>query len=252
MANTLHFFIFLLGIFYAISFCVFKKHPDRFVIEKLVFLIYGCISAYCILWPFLITWCSLFLIQFVLYAGILFCLSMTALSVFVALYPNWCPRAHSNGEEKVTIVLGAPVYDGKPTALLSSRINHTIHNFKNKTGLLIILSGGKKGSISEAELMHQLVSPDISSCKILMEKESLTTDENFLFSKKLLEKYGYSISQPITILTSDFHFFRMRNYAARCGFTNIRYSVVHTPISIAWMWYFREAVVTIRWWILRK
>ncbi len=61
-----------------------------------------------------------------------------------------------------------------------------------KTGLPVIASGGKPfdGTVSEAELMRDVLRSDFGVTGVLLEGESGTTFENAMFSKKVMEEHG--------------------------------------------------------------
>lgn len=246
-------FVFLLGIFYTTALMRVRRQPDHSVMEPLVNQIYLGILIYLIVWPLIFPYvASIKTIRFLLLLELLFCLGMTGLAGFLAVYPYFFPSKMADGTERVMIVLGAPVWNGEPTSLLISRTQLAANYMQKHSDITAVFSGGLKDSVSEAQMMQNLVSQEDITNTILLEDQSLTTDENFLFSKDLLEANGFRITEPIAAATNAFHFYRLRNYAKRCGYTSIRFLIAPTPASTAWMWDFREAIVTIRWWLLKK
>ena len=66
-----------------------------------------------------------------------------------------------------------------------------------------------------------LVQRGIPDSQIWAETESTSTEENFLFSQKLLQEHGIGPSQPIAYVTNTFHCYRARQYAFNAGFSDV-------------------------------
>ncbi|MBL0846500.1 MULTISPECIES: YdcF family protein [Mammaliicoccus] len=107
------------------------------------------------------------------------------------------------------IVLGAGIIGEKVTPLLKARLDKAIKLKKKSLDTLIIVSGGQgpDEKISEAEAMRRyLVDQGIRNEDIIMEDKSTNTEENLVFSNKIMDKYK---SEAIaTIVSNHFHILR--------------------------------------------
>ncbi len=119
------------------------------------------------------------------------------------------------------IVLGAGIHGDQVTRLLAKRLRAAIEYKQENPGALIVVSGGQgQGEdITEAEAMERfLILNGISKEDIIKEEASTSTQENFRFSKLLLDEHfpdGYSV----VYVTNDFHIFRAGLVAKKEGLT---------------------------------
>ena len=91
----------------------------------------------------------------------------------------------------VAIVLGAAVWDGEVSPVYRERINHAITLYEEGTVDFIILTGGfGEGSYkSDSQVAKEYaLSQGIPEEKILIEEKSTITEENFEFSKEVMEE----------------------------------------------------------------
>lgn len=145
------------------------------------------------------------------------------------------------------IVLGALVNKNKPSKTLEDRLNATI-DYINKSeddDLYIVVSGGKgRGeNISEAQAMEDyLIQKNISPNIILKEDKSTTTQENFLYSKDIIEKHSNKKIEDvkIKIITTDFHSLRSSIMAKKYGFKNYSFYTSSSKYYLAPLNYTRE------------
>ena len=119
------------------------------------------------------------------------------------------------------IVLGCYVLpDGTPSGVLKKRID-VAESFalsqKQATGKapIIIGSGGQGSdeSISEARCIKNYLKQNNYRDKVLIEDESTTTRQNFLYSKRLAHT-----SEKVAFATTDYHVFRSGVIATKQGF----------------------------------
>ena len=111
--------------------------------------------------------------------------------------------------EKAIIVLGCRVKGDVPTRALLSRCNAAYNHLVRNKDSIAILSGGQGAdeNISEAECMKRiLLSKGIDKNRLFIEDESTSTEENFLFSKQILDKIGYT--DTVAIATNEYHIYR--------------------------------------------
>ena len=107
------------------------------------------------------------------------------------------------------IILGCRVYGTRPSAILQTRMDVAIDYLEENEGAYVIVSGGKGDDedISEAACMENyLIEHGISKERIIVEDKSKSTQENFEYSKKLMEKKG--LEMKLAVATSDFHQYR--------------------------------------------
>ncbi|QTN12346.1 YdcF family protein [Mammaliicoccus vitulinus] len=107
------------------------------------------------------------------------------------------------------IVLGAGIIGEKVTPLLQARLDKAIKLKKKSLDTMIIVSGGQGPDeiISEAEAMRRyLVDQGIRNEEIIMEDASTNTEENLVFSMKVMDEYKKGAIA--TIVSNHFHILR--------------------------------------------
>lgn len=180
--------LFLLGVFY---------HPISVLFS-------------CSVFGKIIKWCML---------GCYFTFSVIFLITFILM--KTAPTAESTGDYDVIVVLGAGIREDKPSATLAYRLDKSIEVFNSCENAIIIVSGGKgeDESISEASVMKDyLISKGIKESAVIMEDTSTSTEENFAFSKKIIENL-YPNGVKIAFVTNAFHVYRAKKIAAKQGIT---------------------------------
>lgn len=160
--------------------------------------------------------------------------------------------AHGSIPKKIdaVIVLGAGLKGEKPSLLLRNRLD-TALKIAEKTKAVIVVSGGqgKNEEIPEAEAMvRYLVMKRFPCSRILKEDKSVSTYENFLFSRKILETV-FPNGFTTVFVTSDFHLFRARIAARYAGF-----EMRGIPAPSAWYmflnFYLRETLAITRYFMI--
>lgn len=145
-------------------------------------------------------------------AIIIICISIAGLfflSFFATLTKIVIATKKTATNEKAIIVLGCRVKGDVPTRALLSRCNAAYNHLVRNKDSIAILSGGQGAdeSISEAECMRRiLMSKGIDKNRLFIEDESTSTEENFLFSKQLLDKIGYT--DTVAVATNEYHIYR--------------------------------------------
>ena len=157
----------------------------------------------------------------------------------------------ADGSEAFLLVPGAPVVNGVPTAALRSRAEAAAQWMKAHPETAAVISGGKGGQMTEAQTIAELIlRAGIGRERLILENKAVSTDENFRFARKLLESRTDLSREPLVIVTSTFHICRLRYYAKRSGFGNIRFLPAPTPPSVRLLWYAREVILMIRYRLL--
>lgn len=120
-------------------------------------------------------------------------------------------------ESDVAIVLGAGIWENKPSPIFKERINHSIWLYKNGYVKKIIFTGGKAEGkqYSEAEVAKEYaIQQNMNENDIYIEEKSTITDENLKYAKPIMDSFNYKtaliVSDPLhmkraMILTKDNH-----------------------------------------------
>jgi len=137
------------------------------------------------------------------------------------------------------IILGAGLNGDKLSWTLWERVEKGFRILQVNKDMRVVVSGGKGPGewITEAEAMQRyLVEKGIAKERIIKEEKSTSTMENFRYSRELLEQQpSYEPSEPVLVITNDFHMFRSKILARRNGFNPLG---VPSPTP----WYLRPNV----------
>ena len=175
------------------------------------------------------------------------CLAVVGVSGFLAVVGRADNATY--GEDAV-IVLGAAVHGDEVSRTLASRLDRAVAYHERNPGAVVVVTGGQgpqenlpEGVAMRAYLLGQGV-PDAS---IVVEDKASSTEENFAFSKALLDARlpaGYRV----TFVTDEFHVYRAGRIAAAAGLDA-------THVSSRTPWYFwpanylREDLLVVALWI---
>ncbi|MEA4902437.1 YdcF family protein [Desulfitobacterium sp.] len=137
------------------------------------------------------------------------------------------------------IILGAGLNGEQLSWTLWERVDKGLKILQDNQEMRVVVSGGQGPGewITEAEAMQRyLVEHGIAPERILKEEKSTSTMENFRYSRKLLEQQpSYDPSEPVLVITNDFHMFRSKILARRNGINPVG---VPSPTP----WYLRPNV----------
>ncbi len=189
------------------------------------------------------------IVKWVLICGYsLFIIIMVATGIIIKVNGSKVPDKNADA----LIVLGAGVRGDRVSLTLKYRLDAAYDYLTENKNTIVVVSGGQgRGeNISEAEAMKRyLVSRGIDENRIVMEDKSTSTQENFLFSKNILDekfengKYVY--------VTNSFHVFRAGLVAQKNG-------VSASGLSAKSVWYtapnnyLREVVAVWLYWLLGR
>ena len=152
------------------------------------------------------------------------------------------------------IVLGSGTVAGKPTPTLAKRLDTAVPLIKTQPNALVITSGGVgfQRTRSEADIMATYLheTHGLAFKCILQEGKSTSTEQNLANSRALLEAKGLSITDPIAIVTSDFHSIRAASIARHQGYTQPLTITSPTPLSTRYNAWFREYFAFVSSWLL--
>lgn len=155
-----------------------------------------------------------------------------------------------SGDAEIIIVLGCFVDGDEPSAVLVYRLEEAYAYYLEHPDVTIVVSGGQgpTESMPEAQAMQQyLIEKDVPENQILVESESSSTEENFRFSKILLEENGFNITEntEIVYITNGFHCARAGRYAQNEGFANATALPAGMPVSQIVTCYLREVFAVV-------
>lgn len=154
--------------------------------------------------------------------------------------------------EDALIVLGCGVKGDEPGTNLTERLDRAIEYHKKNPDAIIVVSGGKGDdeNVSEAYAMEQyLIRHGVPAELIIKEDRATSTEENFLYSKEILNEY-FDGDYTVAFITNDFHIYRSSTFAKLIGFTNATHAHSNTT------WYtvvpngLRECITVLKLWIL--
>lgn len=197
-------------------------------------LLYGRISTVLPLWAKL---CFAFVLAFV---------AVFVISVYI------CGANDTvNYREDAVIVLGAGVKGEKIGSNLQERLDTALEYHEKNPNAVIVVSGGKGNyeTISEALAMERyLLQNGVPQDKIIKEDRSTSTEENFAFSKKILDSH-FEREYTAAYITNGFHIYRAGCLGKAQGIEGLTHLSAKTP------WYtivpngLREMLAILKIWI---
>lgn len=163
-------------------------------------------------------------------------------------------QLEENYPVEYVVVLGAGLRGDTVSPTLQYRLDKCLLYLKTYPEAKVVVSGGQGPDeyTSEAEAMKRyLVTHSIGENRVILEERSTSTYENFLFSKKIIEKERGINKSRILIITSDFHMFRAKVLASRVGFATNGISAESVNYLKPY-YYFREYFVVIKSFLLDR
>ena len=148
------------------------------------------------------------------------------------------------------IVLGCGVRGERVSLTLARRLDAALSYLEENPQTIVVVSGGQGPGedIPEAEAMRRyLVARGIEESRILLEARSMSTMENFQFSKALIDS-AIGPDATIVFVTTRFHVFRSERIASMLG--------IHAEgigaEGVAWLEpnnYLRETCAIVYYWL---
>ena len=142
----------------------------------------------------------------------------------------WGTRDNASRADAI-VVLGAAQYDGRPSPVLRSRLDHALTLWENGMAKWVILTGGQGvgDTTSEAAVGRSyLRKRGIPETQMLVENKSRNTEESIEAVATLMRNEDLDDA----ILVSDpFHMLRLRILAWRHGLTVFSSPTRTSPIS---------------------
>ena len=141
------------------------------------------------------------------------------------------------------VVLGAGLRGASPSHILSDRIATAYDYLTAHPDAICIASGGQGEDelITEAQcIFDHLTAMGIAPERILLEENSTSTWENFRFTLELIEETFGTRPEKLGVLSNDFHLFRAKLFAKRCGVEPIGISAPTSRFTLRVNYYLRE------------
>ncbi|WP_347453011.1 YdcF family protein [Acinetobacter sp. ANC 7454] len=157
---------------------------------------------------------------------------------------------------KAILVLGSGIENDQPSPTLQKRLDAAAEYAQHHPDALIIMTGGLgfQEKFTEAEVMWNYIKtnyPEIYN-PIALEAQSTSTELNLRNSKTILKQHQIQLSDPITIVTSDFHSIRARAIAQHQGYSNVINISAETPLYIRYNAWLREYFAFLSGWLLNE
>lgn len=160
----------------------------------------------------------------------------------------------TNFNEDAVVILGCGIQGDKISAALRYRLDKGVDYYHKNTNSIIVVSGGQgpQEFTTEANAMEKyLLSKGIPPTSIVKEDHATSTYENFLYSKRLLDKYFKRDDYNITYITNNFHSYRAGRLAKAVGLNPTSYNApVDTILVIPAN--MREFLAVIKYWIFSR
>lgn len=154
--------------------------------------------------------------------------------------------------EDALVVLGAGIRGEALSDHLKNRLDAAVDYHTKNPQAVIVVSGGQgpEEDITESLAMERyLISQGIPAERIVQEGRAASTEENFRYSKELLDRH-FDKPYSVVFITNDYHIYRAELIAQRSGFMSVSHCHHATPWSLILPNGLREMVAVVKTWIL--
>ncbi|WP_284335807.1 YdcF family protein [Comamonas sp. NoAH] len=152
------------------------------------------------------------------------------------------------------VVLGSGTLNGHPRPALAARLETAAELAKLQPHALVAVCGGVDWGEkeSEAEVMARYLNErhGIALERLVLEKESTSTELNLKLSRPLLAERGVAADAPVAVVSSDFHLLRASRIAQQQQLSSVYPVAAPTPLMIRFNAWLREYFATISSWLL--
>ncbi|MBW5448192.1 YdcF family protein [Cohnella sp. CFH 77786] len=146
------------------------------------------------------------------------------------------------------IVLGASLWNDKPSPGLSERLDHALALYREGVFPRIIVTGGLDAggaTITEAEGMRNyLTERGVPEDAIFMDTESRSTYENLIFAQDIMKAEGW---KSAVVVTHRYHGARAADIARTLGYDPVQVSVTETKVMNVGYHQAREVLAFTKW-----
>lgn len=142
------------------------------------------------------------------------------------------------------LVLGALIYNDRPSAALQSRLDTAIELLNENQNAVLIVCGGQGDNeiMPEAHMMQKyLLQNGVSQDKILVEDKSKNTIQNIKNAKELYNLENYKTA----VITNEFHLARARQLMKQAGLDAYGIPAETPYILLKWVSHLREYCSTL-------
>ncbi|NOV25992.1 YdcF family protein [Cupriavidus necator] len=153
------------------------------------------------------------------------------------------------------VILGSGTPNCKASPTLIARLDQGLVQAQRWPEAKVVVSGGQDFGLrcTEADIMADyLVARGVAADRVIREGRSTSTEENLLFSRRLLEEQGVDPGKATVVVTSDFHVRRAVGIARKAGFSEAFGVGAETPLYLRFNAWLREYFAAISSWILRE
>ena len=144
---------------------------------------------------------------------------------------------------RALIVLGSGTPKGVASPALQARLNLAHDLAKRFPQAVVAVSGGVDfaETTSEGQVMGDyLRAQGLPAARIVQEEASTSTDLNFKLTQPLLAARGVALTDPVVVVSSDFHLPRARSIALRQGWQQVHTVGAPTPLYLRYNAWLRE------------
>lgn len=146
------------------------------------------------------------------------------------------------------IVLGASLWNDRPSPGLRERLDQALLLYRAGVYPRIIVSGGLDAggaTITEAEGMRDYLAENgMPADAIYLDEESRDTYENLKFSKRIMDREGWSTA---VVVTHQYHGARAADIAKTLGYAPVRVSVTDSKVMNMAYHRAREVLAFAKW-----
>lgn len=153
------------------------------------------------------------------------------------------------------VVLGGAIQDSRPLMPLRYRLEKALELHHQYPAALLVVSGGQGADENEPEaavMARWLAQQGVPAGQILQEAASTSTEENFAFSRPILEAAGVEAEAPLLYVTNGFHCYRAGRYAALAGYSQAQAAPAGLGASQVLPCYLREVLAVAYYWVFRS
>jgi uncharacterized SAM-binding protein YcdF (DUF218 family) len=164
------------------------------------------------------------------------------------------PKASAGQMPSAIIILGSGSPNCEVSPTLAARLDDGLQQARRFPEAAVVVSGGQdfgRLPCTEAGIMGDyLLAHGLAPDRLIREDRSTSTAENMHFSRQLLVQHGIRTTDPVIVVTSDFHLMRAERIARKAGFASVSGAAAPTPLYIRYNAWLREYFAYISGWLL--